>query len=112
MRLRPEKPIVSYNNNFDRDMHNAKAAHKFWFTIDQLRSSKSAVQRTKQCISRPTDEAVHQPSVGASRSMYGSVERRRHDSSMLSMSRILDRMKENGVLSYYGLYDDPAYECR
>ncbi|ETV77419.1 hypothetical protein H257_08838 [Aphanomyces astaci] len=36
MRLRPVKPIVSYNN-FDRDMHNATAVHKFRFTIEQIR---------------------------------------------------------------------------
>ncbi|KAH9111203.1 hypothetical protein AeMF1_014218 [Aphanomyces euteiches] len=45
-------------------------------------------------------------------SMYGPVEGRRHDATVLSMSRILDRMMDDPVLKNYCLYGDPAYGCR
>ncbi|RHZ35129.1 hypothetical protein DYB37_013870 [Aphanomyces astaci] len=57
MRMRPEKPIVSYNNNFDRDMHNATAAHKFRFTIDQLRVLAVAL-RLPAFVSTPSSDQV------------------------------------------------------
>ncbi|RQM27868.1 hypothetical protein B5M09_010035 [Aphanomyces astaci] len=55
MRMRPEKPIVSYNN--DRDMHNATAAHKFRFTIDQLRVLAVAL-RLPAFVSTPSPDQV------------------------------------------------------
>ncbi|ETV65280.1 hypothetical protein H257_17989 [Aphanomyces astaci] len=44
--------------------------------------------------------------------MYGPVEGRHHDSTMLSMSCLLDRFKANPVLARFCLYGDPAYGCR
>ncbi|KAF0684386.1 Aste57867_23621 [Aphanomyces stellatus] len=45
-------------------------------------------------------------------SMFGPVEGRRHDSTMLSMSRVLDVMQADPVLCKFCLYGDPAYGCR
>jgi hypothetical protein len=45
-------------------------------------------------------------------SMYGPVEGRRHDATMLSMSRILDILQNHPVFRHYCMYGDPAYGCR
>ncbi|ETV79636.1 hypothetical protein H257_06893 [Aphanomyces astaci] len=101
-----------------------------------LRTCVAFIDGTKQYISRPSARAEGQEHENLQRSvynghprrhclnwqgitvpdgiiisMYGPVEGRRHDSTMLSMSRILDRMKEDGVLSRYCLYGYPAYGC-
>ncbi|KAH9103507.1 hypothetical protein LEN26_012721 [Aphanomyces euteiches] len=44
-------------------------------------------------------------------SMYGPVEGRRHDATVLAMSKILDVLKGNPTLRQFCLYGDPAYNC-
>ncbi|ETV64470.1 hypothetical protein H257_18655 [Aphanomyces astaci] len=91
-----------------------------------LHTCVAFIDGAKQYISRPSARAEGQEQVNLQRSvynghprrhclnwqgitapdgiiisMYGPVEGRRHDSTMLSVSRILDRMKEDGVLSRY-----------
>ncbi|RHY57059.1 hypothetical protein DYB30_004107 [Aphanomyces astaci] len=44
--------------------------------------------------------------------MYGPVEGRHHDSTMLSMRCFLDRFKANPVLARFCLYGDPPYGFR
>ncbi|KAF0724850.1 hypothetical protein Ae201684P_020504 [Aphanomyces euteiches] len=44
--------------------------------------------------------------------MYGPVEGRRHDCTVLSMSRIMNTIQGNTSLKHYCLYGDPAYGCQ
>ncbi|KAF0692753.1 Aste57867_16212 [Aphanomyces stellatus] len=220
LRLRPAKPIVSYNLSFDRTMDDPTAVHKFRFTIEQLklltakfglpawvvtpsadkadslealaivcrrlaepsrlftvanefgrspescsriiravvgiiadrfkdvvyfnehllvergvqyaaaiqkksglsglRSCVGVIDGTKQYISRPSarksggsHENLQRVVVpdGIIVSMYGPVEGRRHDSTVLGMSRILDRIRIHDDLCVWCLYGDPAYGC-
>ncbi|OQR80478.1 hypothetical protein ACHHYP_17515 [Achlya hypogyna] len=45
-------------------------------------------------------------------SMYIPFEGRRHDTTMLAMSRILFEFQQDEVLRDYCMYGDPAYGCR
>ncbi|KAH9112469.1 hypothetical protein AeMF1_013204 [Aphanomyces euteiches] len=44
--------------------------------------------------------------------MYGPVEGRRHDATVLSMSRMLDIFRAHEILQDYCIYGDPAYGCQ
>ncbi|KAH9146647.1 hypothetical protein AeRB84_009494 [Aphanomyces euteiches] len=106
--------------------------------MDGMRSCVGFIDGTKHYVSRPgarqSDESVpfenlqRAPYNGHPRrhcfnyqaittpdglilSMYGPVEGRRHDATVLAMSGILDVFKDDTMIRRFCVFGDPAYGC-
>ncbi|KAJ8574690.1 hypothetical protein ON010_g4519 [Phytophthora cinnamomi] len=112
------EPRINFSNTFDWTLDDPTARVRYNFTTSQRNHLAIALQlpqpelRTREGDVVSSVEALAMAVTapdGIIVSVYGPVEGRRHNSTMLSLSGLLEDMATEDIFEGKAIYGDPAY---